>query len=185
MTHIPPYPKPMKPFTMPKQRNLECHPGKWKADLFGLGSLIHDGQQVVFEQNPKRFDKIWGGLQSISPIEEVKELIPQGAGNHSCSLNCHISAEKIEKNYGWIKWALVALFCRNSIFFCFFKWESGSWSCGNQKKSNDTSCPKTVKTNKLHRQKHTWIGSWYNLKYFKQHFNKQYLKYLTIIYLTM
>ena len=55
-----------------------------KADLFGLGSLIHDGQQVVFEQNPQTVDKIWGGLQSISPIEEVKELIP-GAGNHSCS----------------------------------------------------------------------------------------------------
>ena len=45
--------------------------------------------------------------------------------------------------------------CRNSILFsAVFKWESGSSEVAVIKKTSNDTCPKTVKTNKLHRQKH-------------------------------
>lgn len=97
-----------------------------KADLFGLGSLIHDGQQVVFEQNPQTVDKIWGGLQPISPIEEVKRTYSQGPETIP-AVEVATFQQRKTKNYGWIKWVLVALFAIVLFYFLlFFKWESGS-----------------------------------------------------------
>lgn len=97
-----------------------------KANLFGLGRLIHDGQQVVFEQNLQTVDKIWGGLQPISPIEEVKRTYSQKPETVP-AVEIATFQQRKTKNYGWIKWALVALFALVLFYFLlFFKWESGS-----------------------------------------------------------
>nr|HRD08495.1 hypothetical protein [Saprospiraceae bacterium] len=54
--------------------------------------------------------------------------------------------QRKSKNYGWIKWALVALFAVILFYFLlFFKWESGSSEVAVIKKTSNDTLPQNGK----------------------------------------
>lgn len=99
---------------------------KGSSDLFGIGTLRHDGEMVVFEENRMLVDKIWGGLEAIAPISEVKRTYTQAPDSFP-AVETQTFQQRKPKNYSWLKWLLFLLLAGILIYFVlFFPWESGS-----------------------------------------------------------
>ncbi len=104
---------------------------KGSSDLFGIGRLRHDGEMVVFEENRKLVDKIWGGLEAITPISEVKRTFTQ-ATDTIHAVETQTFQQRKPKNYSWLKWLLFLLLAGILIYFVlFFPWESDSPEVAN------------------------------------------------------
>lgn len=114
-----------------------------KADLLGFGQLVHQDNTVKFHPNNILINKIFGGLQPIEPIEEVKRVYqPEVTFSEPMTL----IDRKNDKSWlpQVLKWLLGLGFVAVLVYLLmFFPWPSGDDGTGHAATVNaDTAVEK-------------------------------------------
>ena len=106
-----------------KFNNAIFHEGK--GDLLGFGQLVREGNLIHYLPNLVLFDKIFGGLQPIYHINEVKRIYQP---TETLFEPLTVVDRKKSKNWGPIavKWTLsLGIVAALLYFLMFYPWPSG------------------------------------------------------------